>query len=113
MSSPSTSTRQPHDKQTLGAWLRQLRLARKLPIRRVAAAADIDTAHLSKIELGQRLPTTAQTTALATFFNLPPKELAAQRIAEKFWKENQGTPETHRAAALIKKASDTARSRTK
>jgi hypothetical protein len=61
----------------------------------------MDTAHLSKIELGTRLPTEAQTRALAVFFELPPEELAAKRLAEKFWKENQRKPEAQRAAALI------------
>jgi transcriptional regulator with XRE-family HTH domain len=99
MSSRAQST--PADALPLGAWLRQLRKARHLTIRVVAASADMDTAHLSKIELGQRLPTEAQAKALADFFNLPIKELAAKRIVEKFWRDNKTTPETQRAAAII------------
>ena len=95
----------------LGAWLRQLRHARRLPLRSVAAASEIDTTLLSKIELGQRLPTETQTRALANFFNLPIEELAAKRIAEKFWKENQRKPGAHRAAALINATSGAQRHR--
>ena len=90
--------------KSLGAWLRQLRLARNLPLRRVAAAADMDTAHLSKIELGQRLPTETQTKALAAFFKLPLEALASKRIAEKFLLEHRRSAGVARAATLIKEA---------
>lgn len=42
------------DENPLGKWLREMRQARGLPLRVVAAAAEMDTAQLSKIELGQR-----------------------------------------------------------
>jgi transcriptional regulator with XRE-family HTH domain len=101
MSRRTTSKTLPRP-ESLGAWLRQLRLTRGLPLRSVAAATEIDTTLLSKLELGQRLPTAAQTIALAAFFHIPPGDLAAKRIAERFWKENQHEPEAHRAAALIR-----------
>ena len=105
MSSRCTSKRAGRSAtKSLGAWLRQLRLARKLPLRRVAAAADMDTAHLSKIELGHRLPTETQTKALAAFFKLPIDDLASKRIAEKFLLEHQNSDGVARAAALIKDA---------
>ena len=54
----------------LGVWLRQLREERELPLRAVAEEADMDLAHLHKIEQGQRLPTEEQMTRLARFFHL-------------------------------------------
>jgi len=64
----------------------------------------MDTAHLSKIELGQRLPTEAQTKALAAFFNLPIEDLASKRIAEKFLLEHRTSTGVTRAASMIKEA---------
>lgn len=62
----------------------------------------MDTAHLSKIELGQRLPTEAQSRALASFFRLPPEDLEAKRIAERFWKEHEGNPVATKAVSLLR-----------
>lgn len=87
--------------ERLGEWLRALRRSRDLPLRVVAAAAEMDTALLSKIELGQRLPTETQTTAFAAFFCIPNEEIAAKRIAEKFWMEHGKSKGAARAAALI------------
>lgn len=90
--------------QRLGAWLRALRQSRDVPLRVVAAAAEMDTALLSKIELGQRLPTEKQAASLATFFDLPSEEIEAKRIAEKFWHEHNQNPAAMRAVSLIKAA---------
>lgn len=87
---------------TLGALLRQLRKARKLPLRSVAAVAEMDSTLLSKIELGQRLPTEPQTKALADFFDLPFEEMEAKRLAERFWMDHGESPAAKRAASLIK-----------
>lgn len=95
------------DTLPLGAWLRQLRHSRELPIRVVATAADMDTAHLSKIELGQRLPTEDQTRALARFFKQPTEDFAAKRIAEKFWQDHRNEPAAHKALSLMRKTTRT------
>lgn len=99
MSNPRSKT----DETTLGAWLRQLRKAQCLPLRTVAAAADMDSTLLSKIELGQRLPTEEQIRVLALYFGAPPDELEAKRIAERFLHEYGRTPAANRAAAIIRK----------
>jgi len=65
-----------------GEWLRQLRAAKDEPLRTVAAAADMDQAHLSKIELGQRLPTEEQTAKLAKFFGMGETEAQARRMGK-------------------------------
>ena len=57
----------------------------------------MDSALLSKIELGLRLPTQEQTAALAKFFGVRATELESMRMAEKFIADNGHNPE---AAAL-------------
>jgi HTH-type transcriptional regulator, competence development regulator len=84
-----------------GECLRQLRVGKDVPLRTVAAAADMDQAHLSKIELGQRVPTEEQTARLAKFFGLDETETQARRIAEKFHQEFQDNPKAVRGAICI------------
>jgi len=84
-----------------GEWLRRLRVEKDVPLRTVAAAADMDQAHLSKIELGQRVPTEEQTARLARFFGLDETETQARRIAEKFHQEFQDNPKAVREAICI------------
>lgn len=57
----------------------------------------MDSTLLSKIELGQRLPTQEQTAALAKFFRVALTELESMRMAEKFLSDNGHNPA---AAAL-------------
>lgn len=57
----------------------------------------MDSALLSKIELGLRLPTHEQTAALARFFEVDVNELESMRMAEKFLSANGHNPA---AAAL-------------
>lgn len=87
--------------QHFGEWLRGLREERRLPLRVVAAAAEMDQAHLSKIELGQRLPTVEQTAALARFFQLDPLQAEARRIAEKFRQEHARNPAAAQALLIL------------
>ena len=103
MSRQPKSKRQVQDENPLGKWLRELRHGRGVPLRVVAAAADMDTALLSKVELGQRLPTEKQTAALAAYFSVPLEQMEAKRLAEKFWMENKDNPAAPRAAKLISK----------
>jgi len=99
MSSTSYAKRSPPPR--FGDWLRQLRVERDLPLRTVAAAADMDQAHLSKIELGQRVPTEEQTAKLAKFFRLDAKDTLARRIAEKFRQEFADSPVAREAICLL------------
>jgi len=89
--------------KSLGQWLRELRQARGLPLRVVAASAEIDTTLLSKVELGQRLPTEKQTSALAKFFDVSTEDMVAKRIEERFWLDHRDNPAAHKAAVLIGK----------
>jgi transcriptional regulator with XRE-family HTH domain len=87
--------------QKFGEWLRDMRQKRKLPLRVVAAAAQMDSALLSKIELGTRLPTEAQARAFANFFSVPYQDLEAKRVAERFWMEYGTSPAARKAVSLI------------
>ena len=79
-------------KPRFGEWLRELRREKGLALREVAAAVGIDQAHLSKAELGQRLPTEEQVRALSAFFKIKSEEMEARRLAEKLIRELEGSP---------------------
>lgn len=65
-----------------GAYLRQLRVAKNMPLRKLAAALDIDTSTLSKIERQERSANAAMMPVIAKFFSLDLKELQI-----RFWTE--------------------------
>jgi transcriptional regulator with XRE-family HTH domain len=85
----------------LGSMLRRLRQDRNVPLRVVAAAAEMDSTLLSKVELNQRIPTPAQTAALARFFGIARGELEAERIATKFWQDFGKSPAAGKAVLLL------------
>ena len=87
--------------QRFGEWLRGLREAKELPLRVVAAAAEMDQAHLSKVELGQRLLTSEQSAAIAKFFNLDANDVEARRIVEKFRLEHADNPAAEQAIHML------------
>ena len=93
--------RQRKASQTFGEWLRQMREAKKIPLRVVAAAAEMDQAHLSKAELGQRLLTSEQAAAIAKFFKIDANEMEARRIAEKFRTEHADNPAALQAVQML------------
>lgn len=84
-----------------GEWLRGLREAKELPLRVVAAAAEMDQAHLSKVELGQRLLTAEQAASIAKFFHLNATEIEARRIVEKFRLEHADNPAAEQAIHML------------
>jgi transcriptional regulator with XRE-family HTH domain len=84
-----------------GEWLRGLRETKKVPLRVVAAAAEMDQAHLSKAELGQRLLTTEQASAIAKFFQVNETEMEARRIVEKFRTEHSDNPAAEQAVNML------------
>jgi transcriptional regulator with XRE-family HTH domain len=61
----------------------------------------MDQAHLSKIELGQRVPTEEQTAKLARFFGVGETDMQARRIAERFRQELQHDSVVAREAVLM------------
>ena len=73
--------------KTFGDTIRQLRIQRNELLRIVAAALDIDSTLLSKIEHGERFPTQLQLPKFAAYFNLAVDDLTALVIADKIlWK---------------------------
>ena len=87
---------------SLGAWLRELRQKRDLALREVAAAVKMDQAHLSKAELGQRLPTAEQVSRLAQFFKVPADQMEGRRVAEKVMQEIAASPAAEHALAILR-----------
>lgn len=69
--------------QTFGETTRTLRKQRGEPLRIVAAAVEIDSTLLSKIERGERFPTEAQIAKFAEYFGIPQEELVAKAIADR------------------------------
>jgi transcriptional regulator with XRE-family HTH domain len=82
--------------------LRSLREARGLPLRLPAAAAEIDSALLSKIELGHRLPTQAQLAALTRFYGVENGRFEARRLAEQMLRSHGNNPALAEATAIIR-----------
>ncbi len=89
----------------LGEWLRELRQQQNLALREVAAVVGMDQAHLSKAELGQRLPTEEQIRALAKLFKIKPAEMEARRLAEKLIRELEENPAGAAAFNIIREES--------
>jgi len=87
--------------QRFGEWLRGIRESKQLPLRIVAAAAEMDQAHLSKVELGQRQLTQKQSRAIAKFLAIGEDELEARRIVEKFRLEYGENPAAARAINML------------
>lgn len=66
-----------------GATIRELREAKKLPLRLVAAYLDIDQAVLSKIERGQRRASKELVAKLAAYFDVNNDELTLDWLSDK------------------------------
>lgn len=88
--------------QRFGEWLRGMRETKELPLRVVAAAAEMDQAHLSKVELGQRLLTAEQANAIAKFFGIEANEIEARRIVERFRLEHADNPAAEQAINMLR-----------
>ena len=74
--------------ETFGEYIRRLREQRKLPLRKVAAALDIDTSILSKIERNEREAIKEMLPVLANTLDFSERELEIyfikSQIQEKF-----------------------------
>jgi predicted nucleotidyltransferase len=69
-------------KENLGEKLRRLRLENNLPLRKVAAALDIDIAILSKMERGERKLTKSIVQKLAKIYNHDPEDLEIHYLGQ-------------------------------
>lgn len=61
--------------KSFGEYIRRVREERDLPLRKVAAALDIDTSILSKIERNERVATKEMIPILAEILDRPEKEI--------------------------------------
>jgi|SRR6266545_5790757 len=90
------------DKSTFGEFIRRLRQERTEPLRVVAAAVDIDSTLLSKLERGERFPTETQIEKFAKVFKVPVEELKGRVIADKVISEYDDAAATRHAALILK-----------
>ena len=72
-----------------GSFLHSQRMLKKLPLRKVAAALDIDTSTLSKIEKGDRQANSKMIPIIAEIFHLSYEQLQVQYLSQKI-KEDYG-----------------------
>lgn len=63
--------------------LKTAREERKLILRKVASALDIDQSLISKFEKGERKPTKEQLIRLADFYGLPKQDLLIDWFSDK------------------------------
>ena len=87
---------------SFASWLRSLREVRAVPLRIVAAAADLDSTLLSKIELGDRLPTDAQADALARYYKIPVAEMRSRVVAGRILQRFGDNPALHGAISIVR-----------
>lgn len=66
--------------KSFGEYLRKAREEKKLPLRKVAAALDIDTSILSKIERNDRRATTDMIPVLSKILDKTDKEIQTEFI---------------------------------
>jgi transcriptional regulator with XRE-family HTH domain len=72
---------------TIGAILRNLREAKSLLLREVAASISIDPTLLSKIERDERMPTREQVKALSTFYKEEENSIVLAYLSDKLVNE--------------------------
>ena len=70
-------------KESFGKHIRALRESQKLPLRKVAAALDIDPSTLSKIERGDRSANKEMLPLLADLFNESEEDLGLILMSDK------------------------------
>ena len=66
--------------KSFGEYIRRVREEKELPLRKVAAALDIDTSILSKIERNERVATKEMIPILAEILGRPEKEIGIEFI---------------------------------
>lgn len=77
------------NQETFGSYIRKLREDNNMPLRKLAAALDIDQSTLSKIETNQRHPTKEMIPIIAKVFKVDIKELKVKFLTEKILYEIQ------------------------
>ena len=83
-------------------WLRRLREDREVPLRVVAAAVDMDSTLLSKLELGDRLPTDKQASALASYYRIPSADMRQRLVAARIMDQFGDDPALTHAISIVR-----------
>ncbi len=73
--------------KSIGITLREIREAKELLLREVAASISIDPTLLSKIERDERMPTKQQIMSLANYFKKESKEIFLAFLSDKVFYE--------------------------
>jgi transcriptional regulator with XRE-family HTH domain len=68
---------------SFGAYIRQLRVSRKVPLRKIAAELDIDPSTLGKIERNKRNPSAEMIIDLARIYQVDHTELMVKHLSDK------------------------------
>jgi transcriptional regulator with XRE-family HTH domain len=85
-----------------GALINAQRNKKKLPLRKVAAALDIDTSTLSKIEKGERPANSKMIPVIAELFGLDFKEMQIRYLSQKINDEFGNEPFFEEALMALK-----------
>lgn len=85
----------------VGLYFRNLRVQQGETLHQVAKGTDIDMTMLSKIERGERLPTTEQAKQLAQYFKVKESEVLAKVTAGKIIKDYGINETTFNAVKLV------------
>lgn len=102
MASQSNASTAVASRPNFGTWLRELRENKGAIQRSVAAAADMDSSHLGKVERGERLPTTEQAGAIARFLGVDETDMRVRLVAAKLLDECGGDAAlAHSAAGFV------------
>ncbi len=102
MASRESANAADASRPNFGAWLRELRESKGEIQRSVAAAADMDSSHLGKVERGERLPTPEQAGAIARFLGVDETDMRIRFVAAKLLDECDGDAAlAHSAAGLV------------
>lgn len=88
-------------KTSLGQYLRELRKEKEETLHGVSKGTDIDSPLLSKIERGERLPTSDQLKRLSRFYKVAEASLKAKLAAEKIVKDYGLNDTTYDAIRLV------------
>ena len=89
--------------KTFGELIREIRETRGLVLREVAAALQIDTSLLSRIERGDKNPTRDQVIHLAKILRADQKELLINYLSDKVVYELQGEDLAMKAMVVAEK----------
>ena len=85
----------------LGQYLRELRKEKGQTLHQVSVGTDIDSPLLSKLERGERLPTSEQIKKLAKHYKVAETDLKVKATAERIIKEYGVNDTTYEAVNLV------------